>query len=80
IRCRLYSTWRSKPLQVAVATRCGDRIGRANRYPFVESLLDEAVLQPYVHDCLVRVHEGGVTHDFRIFFKRHCLLRINQSL
>ncbi|KAF8583152.1 hypothetical protein K439DRAFT_1349393 [Ramaria rubella] len=50
------------------------------RYPFAESVLQDAALQPYVHDCLVRVNEGEHTYTFHMFFKHHCCLRINMSL
>jgi hypothetical protein len=50
------------------------------QYPFAESVLQDAALQPYVHDCVVRVNEGPHTYNFRVFFKRHCRLRLNMSL
>jgi hypothetical protein len=46
----------------------------------VESVFEDAVLQPYVHDCMVTVHEGRHIYQFSVFFKRHCHLRLNQSL
>lgn len=80
LRCRLYSTTASKPRQVLVTTRCADRRVKGSRYPFVESLLEDAVLQPYIHDCMVQIWEGRHLYRFRVFFKRHCHLPINRSL
>ncbi|KAI0083091.1 hypothetical protein BDY19DRAFT_865163, partial [Irpex rosettiformis] len=60
---------------VKVATRCL----RGQRYPFVESVLDYAVLQPYVHDCTLRICEGGRWTSFLLFFKRHCRLPHNRG-
>ena len=80
LRCRLYSTTASKLRQVVVTARCTDRCVKASRYPFVESLLQDAVLQPYIHDCIIQVWEGRHLYRFRIFFKRHCHLPINRSL
>lgn len=43
-------------------------------------MLDEAILQPYVHDCVMNVSEGRHTYNFCIFFKRHCRLKANNLL
>lgn len=75
LRCRLYSVASKKPRQVSLATRCSP----TGRYPLAESVLDEAALQPYIHDCTVHIHEGDTVHRFRIFYKRHCRLPVNQS-
>src|ERR1700685_2991415 len=78
IRCRLYSATCTRACQVKVPTSC---VAQAtNRYPLPESVFDDATMQSYIHDCLVRVHEGKHAYHFRVFFKRHCHLRINQSL
>jgi hypothetical protein len=37
-------------------------------------------MQSYIHDCLIRVHEGKHVYNFRVFFKRHRRLHINQSI
>lgn len=52
----------------------------AKRFPVPESLLQDATLQPYVHNCQVTVHEGRHTYKFCIFFKRHCRLQRNALL
>ncbi|KAG2068681.1 hypothetical protein BDR04DRAFT_1119649 [Suillus decipiens] len=57
---RLYfSSW-GKPHQVAIG-KC---------FPVPESLLDCATVQPYMHNCLVTLHEG----------RHHCHLRANLLL
>lgn len=80
LRSRLYSSSRTKPMQVAVPTRCVFPAAQVGpRFPFAESVLAEATVQPYVHDCVVKVIEAGRTYRFRVFFKRHCRLRTNRS-
>ncbi|KAF8224623.1 hypothetical protein L208DRAFT_1310127, partial [Tricholoma matsutake] len=49
-------------------------------YPYVESVFEGAVLQPYIHDCTITVHEGHHSYCLSVFFKRHCRLQPNQSL
>jgi hypothetical protein len=81
LRSRLYPSSGIKPVQVAVPTRCtrpAREIGP--RFPFAESILAEATIQPYVHDCVVQIIEAGRAHQFRVFFKNHRRLQPNQSL
>ncbi|KAG1889728.1 uncharacterized protein F5891DRAFT_965218 [Suillus fuscotomentosus] len=80
VRCRLYSASWSRPRQVTMLTRCSDRSCNAKRFPVPESLLNDATVQPYVHNCLVTLHEGRRICQFCIFFKWHCHLRINTLL
>ncbi|KAI6098666.1 hypothetical protein EDD16DRAFT_1498275, partial [Pisolithus croceorrhizus] len=49
-------------------------------YPVVESVLQDAALQPYVHKCQITVHEGRHTYHYCIFLKWHCRLRANEML
>ncbi|KAG2108147.1 hypothetical protein BD769DRAFT_1366007 [Suillus cothurnatus] len=80
VRCRLYSASWSRPRQVTMLTRCSDRSRNAKCFPIPESLLNDASVQPYVHNCFVTLHEGRCIYQFCIFFKRHCHLRINTLL
>ena len=48
--------------------------------PSVESLMDGCRLQPYVHDCVVTLKIGRRVHTYRIFFKNHKFLPVNQSI
>ena len=71
IRGRLY-THNSKPCQVLVPTRCL-RLPRevGPRFPYAESILDNASIQPYVHDVIVNIEEGERTYTFQVFYKLH---------
>ncbi|KAI6116971.1 hypothetical protein EDD17DRAFT_1416939, partial [Pisolithus thermaeus] len=80
LRCRLYSASCCRPRQVAMLTRCASLSLNAIRYPVAESVLQDAALQPYVHNCQITVHEGRHTYHYCIFFKRHCRLRANPML
>ena len=51
-----------------------------DQYPVPKSVFDDPTMQPYIHDCLVHVHEGEHTYQFRIFFKCHCRLCVNQTM
>lgn len=62
--------------QITVAAGCDDYA----HYPFTESVLDHARLQPYIHDCVVDISEGRHTYSYIIFFKRHRRLPLNCSL
>lgn len=80
IRARLYANDRA-PRQVLVPTRCHlppRAVGP--RYPFAESVLPDAKLQPYVHDCIVNVKEGDRTYRFRVFYKHHTRMQPNSFL
>jgi hypothetical protein len=48
-----------------------------SQYPLAEGFLDQANIQPYIHDCLVTVSTPSRTIKFRIFFKNHCRLTAN---
>ncbi|KAG6369919.1 hypothetical protein JVT61DRAFT_13386 [Boletus reticuloceps] len=69
-----------RPHQVTMLTRCANSSRRSQRFPVVESLLQDARVQPYVHNCQVIVHEGRHTYRFCVFFKRHCHLQLNPIL
>lgn len=80
IRARLYSSTKARLAQVAVPTRCAFAPREAGPcFPYAESILGDAKIQPYIHDCMVTIREGTSTYRFRVFFKRHCRLRKNRS-
>ncbi|KAG1818527.1 uncharacterized protein BJ212DRAFT_1269075, partial [Suillus subaureus] len=54
---------------VTMLTRCSGCSRTAQHFPVLESLLKEAAVQPYVHNCFVNVCEGRHIHQFCIFFK-----------
>ncbi|KAG1850425.1 hypothetical protein F4604DRAFT_1592876, partial [Suillus subluteus] len=78
--CRLYSSSWRKHHQVTMLTRCSDCSCSGKHFPVPESLLDCAMVQPYVHNCLVTLHEGRHVYQFCILFKWHCCLRTNPLL
>ncbi|KAI6146004.1 hypothetical protein BKA82DRAFT_3925051, partial [Pisolithus tinctorius] len=80
LRCRLYSTSRDRPQQVMMLMHCTGTSRASLCFPFVETLFQEAALQPYVHNCQVTVHEGRSTYHYCVFFKRHCRLQENAIL
>ena len=80
IHTRRYASDR-RPYQVLVPTCCHfppREVGPC--FPFAESILDDAAVQPYVHDCIVNVKEGQHTHQFRVFYKQHVWLHTNTFL
>lgn len=80
LRCRLYSTSCHRPRQVEMLTRCADASHGSPHFPMAEALLQEAALQPYIHNCQVTVVEGRHTYQYCVFFKRHCRLPANRLL
>lgn len=74
LTARLFAATGGPPRNVIVTARClGHR-----QYPFVESVLSGACVQPYVHDCTLRIREGGQLTTFIFFFKKHIQLPKNR--
>ncbi|KAF9495077.1 hypothetical protein BDN71DRAFT_1431206 [Pleurotus eryngii] len=61
--CCFYASHGSKSKFISLSTCCD----HSSRYAYLESLLDNAALQPYVHDCLLTI-------------KRHMLLPTNHTI
>ncbi|KAI6031057.1 hypothetical protein BKA83DRAFT_4035378, partial [Pisolithus microcarpus] len=80
LRCRLYLRSCRRPRQVEMLTRCAGTDYGSPHFPIAESLLQDAPLQPYIHDCEVIVREGQHTYYYCVFFKRHCRLQTNALL
>ncbi|KAG1859695.1 hypothetical protein F4604DRAFT_1588985 [Suillus subluteus] len=80
LRYRLYSALWTRPHQVTMLTCCSGRSHTAQRFPVPDSLLQEATMQPYVHNCFVNVCKGRHIYRFCIFFKQHLRLRANVLL
>ncbi|THV00403.1 hypothetical protein K435DRAFT_854751 [Dendrothele bispora CBS 962.96] len=76
IRARLYPADRQVPLSVSSYYR-GDP---TQRYVLALDTLSGAKTQPYVHDVVVSVTYRRKAYKFRVFFKRHKLLPINQAV
>lgn len=76
LRSRLFSANKLEAKIVTVPTiEVGD-----DRFPVVEAMFSDHILQPYIHDCLVTVHRRGRKHQFRIFCKNHKLMKKNSSI
>ena len=83
IQSCLYSATCSKARQVKVPTCCVIPcciIHAPDWFPLPKCVFKDAIIQPYIHNCLVCVYEGRHVYHFRIFFKCHLHLHVNQSL
>lgn len=65
---------------MVVPARCADGTRNSNRYPYVESMFEDATIQSYIHNCIVQVREGSTSYRYMFFFKRHCCLRVNRTI
>jgi hypothetical protein len=45
-----------------------------------ENYFVEATTQPYVHDCMVTVHDDKQLHRFKVYFKWHVYLALNPAI
>ncbi|KAF9065528.1 hypothetical protein BDP27DRAFT_1180507, partial [Rhodocollybia butyracea] len=50
------------------------------RFVLASDLLSNHQLQPYIHDLMLTIYYEGVLHKFKVFFKRHKYLAVNQSI
>jgi hypothetical protein len=50
------------------------------RYPYAENYMQHSQTQPYIHNCIVTLHEGINTYKFMVFFKNHQRLPRNNCL
>ena len=52
-----------RPCQVLVPTWCKFPLRAVGPcFPLMESILEDAKIQPYIHDCIVNVIEGAHTY------------------
>lgn len=77
LRSRLYSTQNSFPKTIFIHARCATSDPQNLRYPCIEGVLEDAVVQSHVHDIYVRVLDKKTSSIFRVFFKRHVVLPRN---
>lgn len=63
-----------------VSTRRSSRQERKALYPFPENHIDDNTIQPYIHNCIITVHERQNSYRYMVFFKRHCHIRPSNSL
>ncbi|KAH6906526.1 hypothetical protein BKA70DRAFT_1083051, partial [Coprinopsis sp. MPI-PUGE-AT-0042] len=76
LRARLYPADKTWPESVNVPTL----ENQDGRYPLVEAVLAGEQIQPFIHDCLVKVSRHGRLHRFRVFYKNHKYLLRNGSV
>lgn len=59
-------------------------MNKSQRLPLVNEVLEGGLTQPYVHNCLLRVHHGRrtkrKTKEYYIFVRNHVALPVNQSI
>jgi hypothetical protein len=80
LRSRLYSTNDFKARQVLVTSRQDNGLFPGVRYPYAENCMKNSQTQPYIHNCVVTVHEGTHVYKFMVFFKNHQHLPRNNCL
>jgi hypothetical protein len=80
LRSRLYSTNDLKARQVLVTSRQDNSLFPGVRYPYAENCMKNSQTQPYIHNCVVTVHEGTHVYKFMVFFKNHQHLPRNNCL
>lgn len=67
----------SRAICISIPTCCTH--ASDTRYLLAESLFEGAALQPYIHNCSIKIVEGRNVSHFQIFFKQHCHLRQNMT-
>jgi hypothetical protein len=75
----LYSARNGSPKTISVLARCSSSDPQSLRYPCIESVFDDPILQSHIHDIYIHiVHIRSIR--FRVFLKRHMLLPYNPYL
>lgn len=80
VRARIYRANQLLGQPTQVFYREDPRHLQSGRYLLVADQLSDARMQPYVHDSIVTTNHRGKRYVFRIFYKRHKLLPMNQAL
>ncbi|THV01599.1 hypothetical protein K435DRAFT_853616 [Dendrothele bispora CBS 962.96] len=79
VRTLLYPT--NKPYPIIVSTNYHENsMHPGQRQLLAVDVLTGARTQPYIHDVVVTIAHRNKTYKFRIFFKRHKLLRTNRGI
>ncbi|KAG6864183.1 hypothetical protein C0991_011758 [Blastosporella zonata] len=79
LKSRLYAARACSPRNTPIHVRWGEAPYDA-RYPSVEGVLDDILLQSHVHDFFLSTTIKCRRSLFRVFFKRHKHLPYNASL
>ncbi|KAJ7605668.1 hypothetical protein DFH06DRAFT_1348520 [Mycena polygramma] len=89
VTARLYHVHDSATF-IPVHVRCTSSNPKDPRFPFVETVMGQSLVQPRVHDVHAFIFHSGpkgrrpkgrrICARFRIFFKRHARLPVNSRL
>ena len=80
VRARIYRANQILGEPTQVFYREDPRQLQRGRYLLAADQLSEPRMQPYVHDSIVTTCHRGKKYVFRIFYKRHKFLPVNQAL
>lgn len=80
VRAQHYKTNEQHPVPAQVLYCEDHRQPEKGRYLLAADQLSDAKRQPYVHDCTVTTTFRRRRYAFRIFYKRHKHLPLNQAV
>ncbi|KAE9382938.1 hypothetical protein BT96DRAFT_1009845 [Gymnopus androsaceus JB14] len=80
VRARIYRTCQPSGEPTQVFYREDPHQPQRGRYLLAADQLSDPRMQPYVHDSIVTIFYRGKKYVFRVFYKRHKFLPINQAL
>ncbi|KAJ3752069.1 hypothetical protein FB446DRAFT_605450, partial [Lentinula raphanica] len=79
IYARLYPAQGHYPRPVLARYR-ENHPARGNRFVLASDTLAGPNIQSYIHDTILNIHHRRRLYRFRVFFKRHVRLPVNQSI
>lgn len=80
IRARIYRANQASGEPTQAFYREDTRQLHKGRHLLISDQLSDPRIQPYVHDCIVTTVFRHKRYVFRVFYKRHKLLPVNQAL
>ncbi|KAJ3899334.1 hypothetical protein F5879DRAFT_811088 [Lentinula edodes] len=80
VRARIYRADNPNPASIKVFYREDPLRLERGRFVVASTELSHPKTQPYIHDSIVKVVHRGKQYKFRVFFKRHKSLPINQAI
>ncbi|KAJ3769379.1 hypothetical protein FB446DRAFT_648748, partial [Lentinula raphanica] len=80
VRARIYRANSQTSEFTQVFYREDPRRPQRGRFVLASEELSRSSTQPYIHDCVVEVVHRRKRYKFRVFFKRHKKLPINQPI
>lgn len=73
---RYYGADEPKSRPLTLIARCN----QTRDYPLIESVLKDLVIQPYVHNCSVRVLHKNRISTYLLFYRLHRHLPVNRAV